>query len=492
MNVEYSFESNYVRTRNGWLHGVTDDYGNHVYRGIPFAAPPVGERRFKDPAPALNWQGVREADHYGPEAVQMYGAFDAEKNTFVDDPDGRTAEYSGEDCLYLNIWSPAKSEAEKLPVFVWIHGGAFMGGSGSGFLYRGGSLAQRGIVVVTINYRMSVLGFLSHPSFARHGNFAIMDQTMALRWVKDNIEVFGGDPDQITVGGQSAGACSVGCLINSPYTEGLFSRAVMESGTMYGCMLGATKEKAQMDALGEEFVSACLGGVVTKLYTMDALELTKLGNAFVMGKGEGLLWRPCIDGDVIEKPMDQLFREQTRGIDILTGCTEYEFLSDYSPEALKEGISEEEFTRLADALRSDTDTYDALKKAMPYTTKEESLYQYSRLKAAAILSDMKDMASVNAEKGNKTFVYQFRKYTADPKGLYKSPHSAELPYLFGVVGRGGAFPWIESPWTAADFAMMHEVQTLWSDFVKGNPMKTADGREWKPCGGADEDVMILG
>ena len=105
---------------------------------------------------------------------------------------------------------------------------------------------------------------------------------------------------------------------------------------------------------------------------------------------------------------------------------------------------------------------------------------------------MKDMASVNAEKGNKTFVYQFRKYTADPAGIYRSPHSAELPYLFGVAGHGGAFPWIESPWTAADFAMMYEIQTLWSDVVTGAPMTAADGREWKPCDGTDEDVMILG
>lgn len=488
--MAYTFEDSYVKTDNGWLHGVRDDYGNHVFKGIPYALPPVGPLRFKDPKPALSWQGVREADHYGPEAVQMYGAFDSEELMFGDG--GETAEYSSEDCLYLNVWSPARTEDEALPVFVWIHGGAFMGGSGSAFLYRGGSLARRGIIVVTINYRMSILGFLSHPSFARHGNFAIMDQTMALGWVKENIGRFGGDPEQITVGGQSAGACSVGCLLVSPYTKGLFKRAVMESGTVYGHMLGKMKTREEMDALGEAFVRQCLDGDPGRLYTTDALTLTKLGNEYMRKLEQGLLWRPVMDGDIIAGPPERLFKEQTdRRAEILAGCTQDEFISDYPPAALREGISEEEFKRLTGALRSESNDYTDLKQKFAYTDRAESLYRYSRLKAAAILEDIRDMAAANAAHGNKTFVYQFCKHTSDPKDLYRSPHSAELPYLFGNAGCGGAFPWIENAWSAEDFAMMNEIQTLWSEFVKGNPLRRSDGRVWEPYTPEKDHVMVL-
>jgi len=203
-----------------------DPSGIRIFRGIPYAAPPLDELRWRAPQPVQKWQGVRDIEEWGPRCVQSKRLGDL-------DPLNKRM---GEDCLYLNIWTSAKSAGERLPVMVWIYGGSNLNGAGSQPEYDGDHLARNGVVIVTINYRVDVFGFLAHPELTMEsgtnssGNYGLLDQIAALKWVQKNISVFGGDPTRVTVFGESAGAFDVSLLVASPLTKGLFARAIGESG----------------------------------------------------------------------------------------------------------------------------------------------------------------------------------------------------------------------------------------------------------------------
>src|ERR1700761_2745809 len=215
-----------VKTANGTLEGTVDSAGIRSFKGIPYAQPPVGNLRWKEPQPAKNWDGVRKADHFGANAMQ--------KNVFGD-MNFRSSGMS-EDCLYLNVWTPAKSAKEKLPVLVYFYGGGFVAGDGSESRYDGESLAQRGIVTVTINYRLGIFAFFTHPDLTSEsphhasGNYGLLDQNAAIVWVKQNIAAFGGDPNHITIAGESAGSFSVCAQMLSPLSRNLIAGAIGESG----------------------------------------------------------------------------------------------------------------------------------------------------------------------------------------------------------------------------------------------------------------------
>jgi|SRR5579859_6095126 len=213
-----------VRVEQGQLAGAPGrNPGIQVYRGIPYAAPPVGDLRWQPPQPPASWQGVREAKKFGNACWQ------------TPYPSGSIYQAKlpplSEDCLYLNIWTPSRSATDRLPVMVWIHGGGFTRGSGVSDTYDGENLARKGVVIVTINYRLGIFGFFAHPGLtaesAHHssGNYALLDQIAALQWVRKNITVFGGDPDRVTIFGESAGSWAVNALMASPLAKGLFHRA---------------------------------------------------------------------------------------------------------------------------------------------------------------------------------------------------------------------------------------------------------------------------
>ena len=221
-----------VKTANGVVEGVTEKSGIRAFRGIPFAAPPVGDLRWKPPQPVKNWEGVRQADKFGPRAMQrpIFGDMNFRS-------DGMS-----EDCLYLNVWTPAKSGDERLPVLVYFYGGGFMAGDGSEPRYDGASMARKGIVAVTVNYRLGVFGFLAHPELTGEsphhasGNYGLLDQNAALRWVRRNIAAFGGDPDKVTIAGESAGSVSVSAQMASPLSKDLIAGAIGESGSLMGTL----------------------------------------------------------------------------------------------------------------------------------------------------------------------------------------------------------------------------------------------------------------
>ena len=216
-----------TKTLNGILEGINES-GIVEFKGVPYAVPPVGVLRWREPQPVKNWNGIRKADQFSPRAMQLnvFGDMNFRSNGM------------SEDCLYLNVWTPAKSANDRLPVLVYFYGGGFDIGDGSEPRYDGESMARKGIVSITVNYRLGVFGFLSHPELTKEspyhasGNYGLIDQTAALQWIHQNISAFGGDPKKITIAGESAGSYSVSVLMASPLSKNIIAAAIGESGSL--------------------------------------------------------------------------------------------------------------------------------------------------------------------------------------------------------------------------------------------------------------------
>ena len=258
-----------VKTAEGILEGK-DLSGITIFKGVPFAAPPVGNLRWKAPQPVQKWEGVRKATEYGPNPMQEALFGDMNFGTKV----------NSEDCLYLNIWTPAKTMKEHLPVLIYFNGGGLMAGSGSEPRYAGDAMARKGIISITANYREGIFGFFAHPQLSKEtsykgsGNYGFMDQVAAIRWVKDNIEAFGGDPNRITIVGESAGSMSVSALMASPLCQGLFAQAMGSSGSVMGFNKVLTLKEAEQK--GVELAKQIGKKNIKDLRALPAEELMKL------------------------------------------------------------------------------------------------------------------------------------------------------------------------------------------------------------------------
>ena len=263
-----------VKTTNGALTGIIEKSGVHAYKGIPFAAPPVGNLRWQPPQPPANWTGIRKADHFAPRTMQapVFGDM------------GFRSDGMNEDCLYLNVWTPARKGKTLLPVLVYFYGGGFVAGDGSEARYDGESMAQKGIVALTVNYRLGVFGFLSHPELTKEspshasGNYGLMDQWAALKWVQENIAAFGGDPKRVTIAGESAGSIAVSALMASPLSKDLFAGAIGESGSVLGALSAVPLSKGE--ATGEEFAKSIGAASLEALRALPADSLLKLATQF--------------------------------------------------------------------------------------------------------------------------------------------------------------------------------------------------------------------
>jgi para-nitrobenzyl esterase len=274
-----------VDVESGRLAMATPDArGVRCFKGIPYAAPPVGPLRWRAPAPVPSWKGVRPTDAFGANAMQ---------GVVFSDIDPHSVGIS-EDCLYLNVWTPAhQGGAERLPVMVWIHGGGFAVGSGAEPRYDGAKLASRGILVVTVNYRLNALGFLAHPALSAEtphkasGNWGLMDLIAALDWVKRNIAAFGGDPDAVTIAGESVGSSAVSALMASPLAKGLFARTIGESGAFFAAPARKLETLAEAERSGEEFAR--------KIGARDAAGLRKVPAAEILAAAPGIGFRPIVD-----------------------------------------------------------------------------------------------------------------------------------------------------------------------------------------------------
>ncbi|HEV7379553.1 MAG TPA: carboxylesterase family protein [Dyadobacter sp.] len=258
-----------VKTANGSVEGITESTGIRSFKGIPFAAPPVGPLRWREPQPVKNWQGIRKTDKFGPRAMQ---------NAVFGDM-GFRSDGMSEDCLYLNVWTPAKSTSEKLPVLVYFYGGGFIAGDGSEGRYDGESMATKGIVSLTVNYRLGVFGFYASEDLTKEsphhasGNYGYLDQAAALAWVKQNIAAFGGDPNRVTIAGESAGSLSVSALMASPLSKNLFSAAIGESGSVLGTLPPVPLSQAEQS--GAKFNEQLGKKTLTEMRAIPAEELLK-------------------------------------------------------------------------------------------------------------------------------------------------------------------------------------------------------------------------
>src|SRR5262245_31230804 len=310
-----------TRTAQGLVEGSERD-GILRFAGIPFAAPTTGGRRYRPPEPHESWEGVRSATACGPTAPQI----DAMAAMF-----GAQPEPQDEACLYLNVFTPAVDDARR-PVMVWIHGGAFVLGSGSGPGYDGSSLARRGdVVVVSINYRLGALGFLHlaelSGDYASSGNLGILDQIAALEWVRDNIAAFGGDPDNVTIFGESAGGMSVGTLLGTPAARGLFHKAIPQSGAAHNASPAAhasevTAQFLQAASLGglDDLLGLPVEAVVAAQQEFSNRFFTSIEAQLAPGGTVRLPFQPVVDGQMLDRrPIDNVARGNAAGVPVLIG-----------------------------------------------------------------------------------------------------------------------------------------------------------------------------
>ncbi len=337
-----------VKVDCGVLQGIFED-GLTVYKGVPFAAPPVGDLRWRAPQPAAKWEGVLQADKFAPGPIQGQNF-----------PFGKS-----EDCLYLNIWTPVKSTKDRIPVLVWIHGGGFGAGSASEQLFYGDKLARKGVVLVCIAYRVGQLGFLAHPELSSEspdhvsGNYGLLDMIAGLQWIRKNIAAFGGDPDKVTIFGESAGGIAVSMLCASPLARGLFHGAISESGGSFGPPRPTTfpgenmKRLRNAELAGEEFARSA---GVSSIGALRKLEADKLPG----GRGIGMAW-PIIDGYVIPDDQYKLYANgKYNDVPVLIGYNSDEGAS------FSRFKSPEEY--IADVRRRYGKFADALIKAYPAGT----------------------------------------------------------------------------------------------------------------------------
>jgi para-nitrobenzyl esterase len=418
-----------------------------VYEGIPYAAPPVGDLRWKPPQPVTPWPAVRNADRYGPACMQYY--MDAYSTANFGD-----YETKSEDCLYLNVWTAAKTAADKLPVLVWIHGGGFRVGSATERLHHGDNLAAKGVVVVTLNYRLGVFGFLAHPELSKEsghsasGNYGLMDQIAALHWVQRNIAAFGGDPNRVTIFGESAGGGAVSYLQASPLSEGLFQGAIGESGGSFTRPAAGSANPLQTaEEAGVRFADAVGASSLAQLRAMNGEQILKAGAAFGS-------FSPFVDGYVLPRDVYTIFAEgKQHDVPVLVGSNSDEGSTLRGhPPALTLDWEKAEFAQL-------------------YPPDKQE-----KVTSGTMLWAMHTWARLETKTGtHKAYEYYFSHAPPFPKDAKFSRdvshlgafHSSEIIYVFNNLAIRKARNW---PWTPADWKLADMMSSYWVNFAtKGDP-----------------------
>lgn len=414
-----------VQTKLGTVEGTTRPNGVRAFLGIPFAEPPVGDLRWKAPRPARAWEGARPAKTFAAAPIQ---------NRAVAMITG--ASNLNEDCLYLNVWTPARDPGEKRPVMVWIYGGAFMMGATSTPAYEGSRLAEKGVVVVSVAYRVGPLGFLAHPELSKEaggvsGNYGLRDQIAGLEWVRDNVEAFGGDPGNVTIFGESAGGISVSMLAASPKARGLFHRAISQSGGSFGPPKLANEGGQNgrplrlAEAEGVRFLEDMDLADLAAARALPAADLLKLQR----------WWWPNFDGDVLPGDQYELYRDgRFNDTPVLIGWNSDEgamFVRPGGPATTPEGFAE--------VVRAGYgDLADRVLNAYPHATADQAFRAGKDLfRDAAFGWHTWAWARLQAEKGaGKAFVYYFDLHAPDADG---ASHAADIPFVFRRLNLLGGF-----------------------------------------------------
>jgi para-nitrobenzyl esterase len=448
-----------------------------VFKGIPFAAPPVGENRWKAPQPVAKWEGVRKADAFGAPcaAGPAGGGRGGGRGAAPGAAPGAAAPAApapppreparAEDCLYLNVWTSASNPNDRRPVMMWIYGGGFTGGSGGLAWYDGENLASKGPVIVTMNYRLGSLGFFAHPELAKEsghnasGNYGMMDAIAALQWVKKNISAFGGDPNNVTIAGESAGAMMVGALVGSPLAKGLFHRAIAESGGYMGLTMGRMTTGQSAQANGVKTMEALGVKTIAELRAKPLNELTGLSAG-------GLI----VDGYVIPEDLSLTFMNGKQNVvDVLTGSNKDEanFGLCFGSVGRGGGPGPTVETFKANAQRRFGEAADDYVKLYGVTADAQAQPAAHTACGDEINWNMRQWAAAQAKAGKKAYTYFFSHIPTinggpSPQG---ATHTAEISYVFNNP-KGQA----NQTWNEVDTKLADQMSSYWVNFIsKGDP-----------------------
>jgi para-nitrobenzyl esterase len=459
-----------VRLDTGMISGTTTSSPDvRVFKGIPYAAPPVGDLRWRAPKPAVHWEGTRKADEFSPVCMQ-----------------GGPNKQMSEDCLYLNVWTGAKAASskasDKRPVMLWIYGGGYYTGSGSQPMYDGEALAKKGAVVVTFNYRLGAFGFFSHPELTKESdrrgaaNFGVLDAIAALHWVQQNIAQFGGDPKNVTIFGESAGAGMVANLMTIPSAKGLFERALGESSAWSTARIAPLPTLAEAEQDGVKLADAVGAKSLAELRAKPAEAILKAG------RGTG----PVVDGWLIPEDPGKVFAAGKQiDVPVLTGSNRDESFGG-NPKSAAEFVEQ--------ARKRFGDLADAFLKLYPADSDEqarESAFYSGRDEMAFI---MRNWARLAEKPGKKAFVYYFTEqpprlpnargpFAPGPHG--SATHVSEILYAFGHLD--GSRTWTDSDRQVAD-----EMSSYWVNFAKNGNPNGKGLKQWPVYDGKNQSVMVFG
>ncbi len=495
-----AFAADKVKTANGIVAGAAEPSGVYSFKGIPFAAPPVGELRWKPPQPAMNWVGVRETSHFAPRCMQRRSFGD-----MVFRSDGMS-----EDCLYLNVWTPAKTGSERLPVLVYVFGGGFSAGDGSEPRYDGESMARRGIVAVTVNYRLGVFGFFAHPELTKEsphhasGNQGLLDQTAALAWVQKNIAAFGGDPRRVTIAGESAGSLSVSAQMASPLAKNLIAGAIGESGALINPTLGPVP-LADAEQMGVKFAEIAGASSLSALRALTAQQVLDL-----TGKPGVPRFAATVDGYFLPKRVSDIFAagEQAH-VPLLVGWNSEES----NARAVLQQAEPTPENYAAAITRLYGDKADEVLKLYPGSTPEEVLQSATDLSSDRFIAfSTWKWADLHGKTGGKPvyrYFYSHPRPAMDPASGMDSPsgggpntpppaqaparpsrprgavHSSEIEYAMGNLSTNRVYAW-----TPDDRKVSDTLQGYFANFVKTGDPNGSSLPRW-PAANTGDTVQFM-
>jgi len=465
-----------IAVEGGIISGSYDETtGIAAFKGIPFAAPPIGDLRWKAPQAVVPWEGVKQCTTFSASPIQNTPMpFSMWTQEFI-----TPKEPLSEDCLYLNIWTGAKSAEEKRPVFVYIYGGGFSSGSGAVPIYDGEEMAKKGLVFLTFNYRVGTFGFLAHPELTAEspnhtsGNYGLMDQVAALKWVRQNIQNFGGDPGNVTIAGQSAGAFSVNYMVASPLTKGMIHRAIAESG---GAILNINQlargnNLQQAEAAGLKFAESLSASSITELRSKSAEEI-------LSARGPG---SPIVDGYVVPVSVGEIFaRGKQNDVPVILGWNEDE---GFGGSPVPAGQFKERVQQMFG------EKADEFLKQFPVKNDNDAFAIQNELGALQIfgIQMYKWMQFQNKTGDSKVFMYRFERDVPYADGMqdHGAFHTGEVPYAYDNLKMS------PRPWTEADYKLADTMSDYWVNFAaKGDP--NAEGLpKWEACSPDNLKAMIF-
>jgi para-nitrobenzyl esterase len=477
-----------VRVEQGLLAGTNGSSADvRVYRGIPFAAPPTGDLRWKAPQPPVAWQGPRQATEFSNGCWQMQYPASAAIYQAKLPP-------LSEDCLYLNIWTRAKSAKDRLPVMVWIHGGGFTRGFAGTKSYDGEILARKGAVIVTINYRLGIFGFFAHPDLSAEsghhasGNYALLDQIAALQWVQKNIAAFGGDPGRVTIFGESAGSWAVNALMASPLAKGLFQRAIGESGGSFSPMktlvdaekegekLAASLASAPATANSEAGKTAAPQDVLKSLRAKPAEELLKAAELETV--------RPLVDSWVLPQDIATTFAQgKQNDVPLIVG-----YNADEGTTLAPQGANLKAVMFTAGIYQRYGASADQMLKIYPAASDEQAVSSfYSAYRDQVFGWEMRTWARLATKTGHQpAYLYYFSRRPPGPQSArLRAFHASEIAYVFGN------FVW-PFPWEDTDKKLSDAITSYWVNFATtGNP-NGGSLAKWPAYNSKDDQAMEFG